>query len=92
MQAVVIVEAQRLVLNHPAVQNKARGLQPLFGAGVAGIQNGHIILFRHGVDGAKQGQEILLRVDVFLPVGRQQNVLSLGQSQPLVDVRSLDGV
>ena len=57
---------------------------------MAGIQNGHIILFRHGVDGAKQGQEVLFRVDILLPVGGEQNVLPLGQTQPLVDVGGLD--
>ena len=86
------MEAQGFVLNHSAVQNEARGLQPLFRAGMAGIENGHIVLFRHGVDGAEQGQEILLRVDVFLPVGGEQNVLPFVQPQPLVDVGSLDGV
>ena len=59
---------------------------------MAGIQNGHIILFRHGVDGAKQGQEVLFRVDILLPVGGEQDVLPLGQTQPPVDVGGLDGV
>ena len=58
---------------------------------MAGIENGHIVFFRHGVHRSEQGAEILFRVDVLLPVGRKQNVFPLGQSQPLMYVRRFNG-
>ena len=90
LQAVVVVEAQGLVLDHPLVQLETGLLQTLFAAGMAAVQHGHIVLLRHFIDGSKKAHEILLRVDVLLPVGGKQNVLSLFQSQTGVDVACLD--
>ena len=90
LQAVVVVETQGLVLDHPLVQLEAGLLQTLFAAGMAAVQHGHIVLLRHFIDGSKKAHEILLRVDVLLPVGGKQNVLSLFQSQAGVDITGLD--
>ena len=90
LQAVVVVEAQGLVLDHPLVQGEAGLLQPLFAAGMAAVQHGHVVLLRHLVDGSKEAYKVLLRVDVLLPVGGEQNVLALFQSQAGVDITGLD--
>ena len=90
LQAVVVMETQGLVLDHPLVQLEAGLLQPLFAAGMAAVQHGHIVLLRHFIDGSEQAYEVLLRVDVLLPVGGKQNVLSLFQSQAGVDITGLD--
>ena len=90
LQTVVVVEAQGLMLNHPAVQLEAGLLQTLLTPGMAAVQHGHIVLFRHLVDGREKAGEILLRVDVLLPVGGKQNVLALFQSQAGVDVAGFD--
>ena len=90
LQAVVVVEAQRLMLDHPLVQLETGLLQTLFAAGMAAVQHGHIVLLRHFIDGSKKAHEILLRVDVLLPVGGEQNVLALFQSQAGVDIAGLD--
>ena len=90
LQAVIVVETQGLVLNHPLVQDEAGLLQTLFAAGMAAVQHGHVVLFRHFVDGSEQAYEVLLRVDILLPVGGKQNVLSLFQSQAGVDVAGLN--
>lgn len=90
LQAVVVVEAQRLVLDDPLVQWEAGLVQPLLAPGMAAIQHGHIVLLRHFIDGSKKAHEILLRVDVLLPVGGKQNVLALFQSQAGVNVAGLD--
>ena len=90
LQAVVVVEAQGLVLDHPFVQLEAGLLQTFFAAGMAAVQHGHVVLFRHFIDGRKEAYEILLCVDVLLPVGGKQNVLALFQSQAGVDVAGLD--
>ena len=57
---------------------------------MAGIENRHIIFFCQTIDRGKQRAEILLRVDVFLPMGRQQNVFPLFQSQAGMDIAALD--
>ena len=90
LQAVVVVETQGLVLDHPLVQLEAGLLQTLFAAGMAAVQHGHVILLRHFVDGRKEAYKVLLRVDVLLPVGGKQNVLALFQSQAGVNVAGLD--
>lgn len=90
LQAVVVVETQGLVLDYPAIQRETALLQPLFAAGMAAVQNGHIVFLRHLVDGCEEAHEILFRVDVLLPVGGEQNVLALFQSQACVDVAGLD--
>ena len=90
LQAVVVVEAQGLVLDHPLVQLEAGLLQTLFAAGMAAVQHGQVVLLRHFIDGRKEAYEVLLRVDVLLPVGGKQNVLALFQSQAGVDVAGLD--
>ena len=90
LQAVVVVETQGLVLDHPLVQLEAGLLQTLFAAGMAAVQHGHVVLLRHFIDGSEQAYEVLLRVDVLLPVGGKQNVLALLQSQAGVDVAGFD--
>ena len=98
LQAVVVVEAEGLVADDTGVQldpsaglRIRRGsLQALTAAGVAGVQDGHIILLRHGVDGAKQREEVLFGVDVLFAVGGEQDVSPLLQAQAGVDVGGLD--
>ena len=90
LQAVVIMKAQRLVGNNTPIQLEATLLQPLAAPGVAGVQHRHVILRRHGVDRREQRTEILLRVDVFLPVGGEQNVFAFFEAEPGVNVACLD--
>ena len=75
---------------HPLVQLEAHGLQPLAAAGMAGIEDGHVVFFRQRVDGSEQGHEVFLGVDVLLPVGAEQHVLVGLQTQALQHVGGLD--
>ena len=90
LKAVIVMEPEGLMLDDAAVEFKPGGLQPLARTRVAGIQDRHVILLSHGIDRRKQGNEILLRIDVLLPMGRQQNIAALLQTQALVNIRSLD--
>ena len=90
LQAVVVVETQRLMLDHPLVQLEARLLQTLFAAGMAAVQHGHVVLLRHFIDGRKETYEVLLRVDVLLPVGGEKDVPALFQPQAGVDIAGFD--
>ena len=54
------------------------------------IENGHVVLLRHLVDSSEEGEEVLLRVDIFLTVSGQENVLAFLQTEALVDVAGLD--
>ena len=47
-------------------------LDELLAARVGGVDDGHGVRLRDGVDGAHQGEEILLVVDALLPVGGEQ--------------------
>ena len=90
LQAVVIMESQRLVLNHARVELEAGGFQPLPGARVAGVEDRHIVLRGHLVDGVEEAQEVLFGVDVLLAVGAQEDVLALLEAEAGVDVAGLD--
>ena len=53
---------------------------------MAGVKDWHVVLLCHGVDRREQLDKIAIHINVFLPMSREQNVLSLGQSQALVDI------
>ena len=56
LQAVVIMEAQRLMLDDPLIQREAALLQPLAAARMAGVKNRHIVFFGHLVDGSERAR------------------------------------
>ena len=90
LQAVVVVKSEGLVLDDARIQLEAGGFQALAAAGVAAVEDGHVVLFCHTVDGVEEREEVLLRVDVFLAVGAQKDILALLQAEPFVDVTCLD--
>ena len=90
LKAVVVVEAEGLVLDDARVKLEAAGLQALARARVAAIENRHIILLRHLVDCVEKRQEVLLRVDILLAMGAQKNVLPFLQPQPSMNIRSFN--
>ena len=90
LQTVIVVEAQRFVLDDTLVKHEAALLQTLPAAGMTGVKDGHIVLFGHFVDCSEQRGDVLLCVDVLLTVGREQDILSLFQTQTGVDIRRLD--
>ena len=90
LQAVVVMESQRLMLDDALVQLEPTRFETLAAAGVTAVEDGHVILLSHLVDGVEQRQEVLLSVDVLLAVGTQKDVLALLQAQTLVDVRGFD--
>lgn len=57
---------------------------------MATVEDGHVVLLRHLVDSSEEGEEVLLRVDVFLTVSGQENVLAFLQAETLVDVAGLN--
>ena len=63
---VVIVEAQRFMQPHPGVQLEIPLLEEFFAAGVARIQNGHVVGFGQTVDGTEQEMCIRDRYTVHL--------------------------
>ena len=90
LQAVVVVEAHGLVHAHARVEFKARGLQALAGARVAGVQDRHVVFLRQRVDRGEQAREVRLGVDVLLAVGGEQHV-ALGLKAELgQDIGCLD--
>ena len=76
LQAVVVVEAQRLVLDDTWVELEATRLETLATTRMAAIKDGHVVLLGHLVDGCEETQEVLLCINVLLSVGAQQDVLA----------------
>ena len=86
LQAVVIVEAKRFVLNHAAVELEPGGFEAFSASWVAGIKDRHIVFFRHLIDRGEEADEISVVVDVFLAVSGEQNVFAFFEAEPLMDV------
>ena len=90
LQAVVVVEAEGFMLNHALVKLEAACSQTVSAARVAAIQNRHVILFGHLVDGGKEAREVLLGVDILFAMSAEQNVLALFEPETFVNIASLD--
>lgn len=91
LQAVVVVETERLVPYNPAVKLESALLKALAAAWVAAVEYRHVVLLRYGVDGVEQREEVLLRVYVLLAVRAQQYVFPLLKAEAGVDVTGLYG-
>ena len=81
LQAAVVMESERFVLNHALVELEARGGKAVTAARVTAVQNRHIVLFGHFVDGGKEAREVLFCVDVFFAVGAEQNALAFFEAE-----------
>ena len=57
---------------------------------MATVEDGHVVLLRHLVNSSEEGEEVFLRVDIFLTVGGQENVLAFLQAEALVNIAGLD--
>lgn len=68
LEAVVIVETEGFMLNDSRVKLEAGGGKTIAGTGVATVEDGHVVFLRHLVDSSEEGEEVLLRVDIFLAV------------------------
>ena len=86
LQAVVVVESERFVLNHALVELEARGGKTVTTARVAAVQNRHVVLFGHLVDGGKEARKVLLGINILFAVGAEQNVLALFEAEAGVNV------
>lgn len=90
LQLVVVVKAKRLIDTDAGIQPKTALLQFLSGAGMAGVEDRHIVFFRQSVDGGEQTFKVFVGVDVFLPVRGKQDVLVLFQPQTFQHIRGMD--
>lgn len=68
LEAVVVVEAERFVLNNARIQLESAGFEALARARMAAVQDGHVVLIGHFVDGVEEAEEVLLGVDVLFTV------------------------
>ena len=79
LETVVVMEAEGLMLDHPTVELEARLLQAFTATGMTAVEDGHVVLLGHLVDGGEEGQEVFLRIDVLLTVGGEEDVVSWGE-------------
>ena len=92
LQAVIVVEAHRLMHANPRVQLEARGLQTLARTRVAAVQDWHVVLLSQGVDGGEQAREVCLSVDILLAMRREQHVALRFQTKLGKNVRCFNFV
>ena len=90
LQAIVIVESERFMLNYAFVELETRCGETVTAARMATVKNRHVVLFGHLVDGCKEAREVLFGVDVFFAMGAEQNVLTLFEAKTFVNVTRLN--
>ena len=90
LKAIVVVESQRLLNLYARIKLEPGSLETMTAAGVAAVENRHVILLGHCVDCIEKAEEVLLRVDVLLAVSTQQDVMPLLESESLVYIGCLD--
>ena len=69
------METKGFVLNDSLIKLETTGFEALAAAGMATVEDGHVVFLSHGVDGIEEAEEVLLRVDVFLTMRTEQYVL-----------------
>lgn len=61
-------------------------MQPVAAAWMAAIEDGHVVLLSHNVDGTEKGEEVLLGIYVFFAMGGEEDVASFLETEALVNV------
>ena len=79
------METQWLVLNNAGIELESPPFYKLGASRMAGVQDRHIVLFRHGVDGVHQAKKVGLRINILLPMGGKKNVAFFFQFQRIQD-------
>lgn len=69
LQAVVVMESQRLMLNHARVELKPAGGKTVAATGMTTVEYRHVIFLRHCIDGIEETEEVLLRINILFAVG-----------------------
>ena len=90
LEAVVVMEAKRLVLDDAWIELEARSSKTIAAAWMAAVEDGHIVLLCHCIDGIEEREEVLLSVDVLFSMCRQQDVFSLLKAKTLVHITCLN--
>ena len=90
LQIVVIVEAKRLVADDALIKLEAALVKSVSASRMAGVENGHIVLFCDAVDGTEEREEVLLGIDIFLSVCREEYVPFLLKSEACQNIRRIN--
>ena len=75
---------------YAAVEFKTALLKAFARARMAAVENGHVILLGHCIDGVEERQEVLLGVDILLAMSRQKNIFTFLETKAAENVGCLD--
>ena len=75
------MEAERLVSYYAAVEFESALFKAFARARMAAVEDGHVVLLGHGVDGVEERQEVLLGVNILLAMSRQQNIFAFFEAE-----------
>ena len=76
LQAVLVVEAEGLLYLNTRVKLEAAGFKAVAAAWVATVENWHVILLCHFVDGGEEAEEVFLCVNVLFTMCREKNIFT----------------
>ncbi len=78
------------MLNDAGIELEAGRFEAFATPRMAGVEDRHVVLLRHLIDRRKERREVLLRIDILFTVRGEEDVFSLRQSEPSVNVRRFD--
>ena len=90
LEAIVVVETKGLVLYDTWVELESALFDTFTRTWVATVEDGHVVLSGHAIDGVEEGEEVFLRVDVLLAMGGQKDITAFLQSETLMNVAGFD--
>ena len=90
LEAVIVVKAEGLVLNHARIELEAALFEAFAAARVAAVENRHVVARCDGVDGIEEREKVFFGVDVLFAVGRKENVFSFFKAEARMYVACLD--
>ncbi len=73
-----------------AVELEAGCFEAFTAARVAAVEDRHIVFLSHCIDGVEERQEVLLRVDILLAVGREEDIFPFFKTETAEYVGGFD--
>lgn len=86
LKAIVVVEAERLVLDDALVELESAGSKTVAAARVTAVEDWHVVFLCHRIDGVEETEEVLLSIDILLTMSAEKNVFDFLEAEALVNV------
>ena len=90
LKTVVIVEAERSMLDNAFIKFESACLKSFAASRVAAVKYRHVVFFSHRVYCTEKAREILFGIDILLSVSGEKDVFSFFEAQFFMNVGGFD--